>query len=1361
MPEPLRKWIPWALWEKAGSLAAPPIFNHPQERWGLWTSGLTLVARNDGADFTLQVRNFQAGWVGLPGGSQPGQVWPQSVRVEKEAGMGIAPLAGVPPSQRTDSAVVLEREGRPVVWLGAGSWKVTGRLVWAGLPEWVLVPADAGILRVEVLGRELTLPMLDGEGKLWLLQEPPAELAAENFLGLKAYGLLEDGSPLWLRLELELTVAGETRGENLGRVLPEGWRLAAVESPIPFVLDPSGEALARVKPGRWVVRVSAFRSDNPQELLFPAGAKFSDWLVGWRAKPDFRSVEIEGGIAVDAQQTTYPEPWRDGPVYRWEKGATLRLVERLRGPGEGAAAGLAISRDWWLGEDGRELIFRDEIQGTAQRLWRLDAAPGQEPGAVRENGAGLLLTRNPLTGLPGVEIRQPDFQLQATGTMKRSAKLAASGWQANADSLEIRLHLPPGWRALALWGPDQVEGEWITQWSLLDLFLVLVFVLAVFRLYGLGAAVLALLALVLSYHEPGAPRFAWLALLAPLALLGLVQHARVRLWLRAWKWVSALVLLAVLVPFLARQVQQTLFPQLEFPGRGGSSLWGGADGAAEPVSSGESGRLRRQVMPPMAAPAEMALADAVREYSSAWGGKVAPAAENEVNLAFDPKARIQTGPGIPNWSWRTVFLRWSGPLGPEATLEPVLIPPGVERILGVLRVLLGVALAGWLLRVPVRLRSEPSAGGGGGWSAATAALLVGALLLAAGSAARAESFPPPELLQTLQDRLLEPGEAFPQAAEIPLAKLTVAGRQLTAELEVHTVAVVAVPLPGRLPDWSPVRIEVSGEALPALRRHDGFIWVALPPGVHRVRLQGLLPEVSEWAWSYVLRPKRVEVSAPGWTVSGLRPDGVPESQLLLVRERAEEAPGDVETNFDRQPWENLVQVRRTLELGLQWRVRTEVLRLTPTGRAFALRLPLLPGENLLTGQLQTGMESGQRWVEVNFAAGHQQLAWEGELPQTPAITLQAAKTSAWVEFWQVRVSPVWNLRLAGLPPVFSSNTSELLPTWFPWPGEEVQLSLERPEALPGATLTVDRVSYAVSPGPRQSLGRLEGHLRASLADTLAVNLPAGVEVTEVRVAGELLPVRMEEQALLLPIRPGEQDWQVGWRLSEGLGLRTAAPPVKLSAAPTNVDVQMEVPADRWVLWTTGPLRGPAVRFWTVLAAALLAAGVLARVRNSPLRFWEWVLLALGLTQASLPVAGLIVAWLFLLAWRGQSSFQSLPRWAYNLLQILLILASPLALLALLWVVAAGLLGDPQMFITGWGSTPQRLNWFVSPGAAELPAVTFYSVSLWWYRLAMLLWALWLAIAVLRWLQIGWRNLLSGGFWRPAAAKPPKLPTAGA
>ena len=427
------------------------------------------------------------------------------------------------------------------------------------------MPREVGILALVIDGQPVEAPVWDAQSFLWLQRNGSNEEADKNSLTTKIYAQFADGIPLWLHLQIELTVSGKSREEDLGTILPEGWKLAAVESPIPAMIDDAGKMKAQVRAGRWVVRADAFRLDNPKEFHFAPGAKpaVGDELVAFAAAPDFRTVEITDLPSVDPSQTTFPQQWREYPVYRWNTGTPFRFEERMRGMGQQKAEGLRITRELWLDDHGKELTFRDHITGRSQEIWRLDAATGQDLGSVRSSGEGQLITRNAQNGASGVEVRTRDLDVEATGRMARAAEISATGWRSDADALSTTLNLPPGWRLFALFGADWVDGDWLTAWTLLDLFLLLIFSLAVFRLWGWGPAVLAFLGFSLSFHEPGAPRYLWLLLLVPLALQRVVREGWGRRIVATGKWIIVVAFLLVLIPFLANQVQQVLYPQLE------------------------------------------------------------------------------------------------------------------------------------------------------------------------------------------------------------------------------------------------------------------------------------------------------------------------------------------------------------------------------------------------------------------------------------------------------------------------------------------------------------------------------------------------------------------------------------------------------------------------------------------------------------------------------------------------------------------------------------------------------------------------------------------------------------------------------
>ncbi len=104
--------------------------------------------------------------------------------------------------------------------------------------------------------------------------------------------------------------------------------------------------------------------------------------------------------------------------------------------------------------------------------------------------------------------------------------MPVSGWTQQLAQTGRDLNLPPGYMLLATTGVDQSPDAWVASWRLLDYFLVLVIAVAVRRLFGNLAGVVALLALAVTFHEPGAPIWSWLNLVVALALAGAVSEGR-------------------------------------------------------------------------------------------------------------------------------------------------------------------------------------------------------------------------------------------------------------------------------------------------------------------------------------------------------------------------------------------------------------------------------------------------------------------------------------------------------------------------------------------------------------------------------------------------------------------------------------------------------------------------------------------------------------------------------------------------------------------------------------------------------------------------------------------------------------------
>ncbi|NJL27756.1 MAG: hypothetical protein HC897_07600, partial [Thermoanaerobaculia bacterium] len=173
----------------------------------------------------------------------------------------------------------------------------------------------------------------------------------------------------------------------------------------------------------------------------------------------------------------------------------------------------------------------------------------------------------------------------------------------------------------------------------------------------------------------------------------------------------------------------------------------------------------------------------------------------------------------------------------------------------------------------------------------------------------------------------------------------------------------------------------------------------------------------------------------------------------------------------------------------------------------------------------------------------------------------------------------------------------------------------------------------------------------------------------------------------------------------------------------------------------GPGWGPAILFWQFLLAIVLVGWALGRWAPTPLTTRDWLLLAAGLTQIPLPVAALVVLYPVILGLRDRA----VPRrfWSYDLQQLVLLGFGLFAAGSLYAAVHAGLLFQPDMQVAGLDSYGSTLAWYVERIAGALPRPWVLSLPLWVWRLLMLLWALWLASRLLRWLPWCWNRLTLG------------------
>jgi hypothetical protein len=406
---------------------------------------------------------------------------------------------------------------------------------------------------------------------------------------------------------------------------------------------------------------------------------------------------------------------------------------------------------------------------------------------------------------------------------------------------------------------------------------------------------------------------------------------------------------------------------------------------------------------------------------------------------------------------------------------------------------------------------------------------------------------------------------------------------------------------------------------------------------------------------------------------------------------------------------------------------------------------LLGGETVVSGDFT--VTDGN--LLVTLGPQDRAVSWTSNLERQSPMTLRAPADAVWQEVWLVTTGNIWNASFEGIP---ESNTDAGLSgvrqaTFDPRAGEELTITATRPEAAAGSTLAFDAASLEVDFGNRSSDVSLALQYRSTRGAQHVVRLPGDAEVSAISIDGREQTLQAEGGELTLPILPGEHSVNISWRAPGGMSWRARTPVVDLGAPASNIELSMSRPQDRWLLGTTGPRLGPAVLYWPELAALVLFALILGRIGLAPLGTRHWLLLGLGFSTFSWPVLAVVAAWLFACGLRERYGIAALNWWQFNVVQVVIAGLTVVALLLIVTNLPLGLLGMPDMHVTGHNSFGTQLGWFADRSDSVLPIASAFTVPMWIYKVLILAWALWLSFSLVRWLPWVWRCFSSDGFWR--------------
>ncbi len=1360
LPAELSGWQAWVL---SDSVRDCPLLVRDSQRQCAFNGAITLDLGETNGSFSQRAQLFRAGLITLPGSTD--SLWPQSVRVDG---------ALVP---------VLNINSRPMLELKSGSYLITGDFRYERLPERIAAPETSPV-SLSIRGAQVLAPERSGD-ELYLGQSA-STVQQENALELEVNRLLSDGYPILLTTKINFTVSGEGRAAVFSPVLPEGFVATGLSSGLRAEMKPDGSLSVQLKPGKYDLTLSARAENMLETLALPKPGK--DWpeqeTLSFAAAPELRTLALAGLNSVDPTQANVPREWHSFPSYVWTSSDAVKISSESRGRDPSESNRLSLVRELWLDFSGKGYSTKDRLTGSMVKDWRIDMQqPYQMTRAESQDSNGQmqpLLVSKPSAALTGVEVRRAQVYLQASTRLAEASRFPVSGTAQTLESVNFVLNTPPGWTLLGVNGASRADSTWLARWEVFAVFSVALMSLLAFSAFGLKAALPLGVFLVLCWFESGSLAI-WIFMLLILALLTRLLAAG---WKQAMARYFGLGLWAITAILAAGVIQQhlviALYPQLAYEESQLDSVMGLSATTTKNYAPMEP--PPPPPPPPGMAPAPIEMqtemnvvneapADAAPNQRSG-GVKLNPDGLGQVllyqNKSGQKRARmnqyasnsvIQAGVAEPSWNWAQHRIVFNGPVKPEQQTKLWLLPPWLT---GTLRFLAMLALGSVMLML---LRAGPSDGDSQGkrrfwwqtWpkprrdtdSAANlpmskpAAVIITAIMLI--SSAHAAPEPSADILEQLKTQLEQSALCSQSNACIDLSevRVSVIDGQLNLEAIAQAGARTLVQLPYPERSLGRANFSIDGLSVTPVMRTDQIVYFVLERGVHVINVRAPIRE-NPLQLSFALNPQRVLVNAPGFDTSGLRDGKLAANSLELIKIAA--AGESVQAQLNSNQFPPYVQVSRQLRFDLDWQVVTTVRRLSEFDGGMTIKLPLIAGERPLNSNIE--IKSG--FALVPIPRGQSEIEFTSNLERSDSLVLTAPALAERSEIWTIEASPTWSVKFdAGVPQslhALSEGTEDVQLRFDPLPGEALTLSLSRPESAPGPAFRIDSVNIVTQPGDAARDSTLRFSLKATQGGQHSIALPIGAELLSVTRGGVPMSLRLKQGLLELPLVPGSNDFDISIRENSALGFAVRTPEIDLKLASANIDLEIYWPGQRWLMWANGPALGPALLIWPAIFFGLLLAAALARSGSSALGFSSWALLLLALFNVHSSAAAIVIAWFVLLQWRMRASpMRNRNHW---LSQIVLVLLSAAAVICIIAAALNGLLSPVDMQVSGYGSSERVLRWSADQSSGLLPSAAAFGMPMWWYRAMTLIWALWLAWALVGWLRYAKRALSQGEFWRP-------------
>lgn len=588
--------------------------------------------------------------------------------------------------------------------------------------------------------------------------------------------------------------------------------------------------------------------------------------------------------------------------------------------------------------------------------------------------------------------------------------------------------------------------------------------------------------------------------------------------------------------------------------------------------------------------------------------------------------------------------------------------------------------------------------------------------------------PDREILAELEKRMFPAPACAPSCAQIQQASIGSGGGELLkVTLELHAGADSAVPIPMAS---GAVLADISSAQAVRLARENGSVKLLAQKGIAKVAF--LYRPVGQKVTLSFEEPAQLVTQEAGldkWKLSA----GSEGSVRTLTLEKASQgvekkAEGESGQAFSAPLY---YRAQRVVEIETDGvRISTVLQRLSGSAQPDSAKYGLIEGERVISD----GAKQEGRMALVEWKQGAGEVAFESKL-DSKSFSLAAAKDPAVEEVWTVRSNPRLMPKLSGVAAYETSGYGQSV--FKPFAGERLDVAVSEPKPVEGNRLVWEKAELRTSYQDLRRTHELSLVGRGSVAGQTELAVPPEWNLVSASLNGTKIPLAGKDGVYRLQLPPGMSSVDLAFAEIGELPLVYSAPAVKLKEPSANLVWKLSVKG-RWHLWTSGETVSPSVLIWGLLAVASAAIIFLSKKLLAP-AYGIGALSAVGL-GAPLFLQGM---WLAVAAFAGPAFLALDEKWLPEKKGVARKIGALLCLVGAVAFIAGfygALMHLPDAHIHQLENEGRALVWYRDIGIeAGFLEARYVSVSETFYKVAMLVWALWSCSLMWRKLPAIWKR----------------------